>query len=489
MNRLLALVFGLTLWTAATSAYSEAIEDQVVRVHVSKKEVDRSSPWQFEDVTQQSYLGVVMDGGRILTTAFAVADAAFLEVQRFGSSKRVEAEVEFVDYEVNLALVRPSESLPGVHAAALGDDLAVDDGVEIYRARDAYQLSRMPASLQEVGVFAAVTSSYSLASYLLKVQQNGLGWAEPVFRQGKLVALTTGQDQNFVHALPMSIIRHFIKDSPGPKYRGFPSIGVALSSLVSPEMRQLVGAQGFANGVRIGQVQAGSSFSDLLKVNDVILEVDGVPISEHGFFTHPRWGKVHLKYLLNQHYAGDQLKVKILRAGKVLDIQGKLDRFDSNRTPVVAYRHDQPEPHLIYGGLIFQELSQDYLKQWGREWRELAPFELLYTLDFQNEPTPSAAERIIFVTRVLADDFNRGYSDLRHQIVDLVNGVKVTSIASLREALAHPVTSGGKRYAQVHFKRDGGEVILAYDGLATAHQRMARTYEIKMPESFFTPPP
>lgn len=487
MRALLVLV--ALLVPSAPSALAQGVEDQVVRVHVSKKEVDRSAPWQYEEVQQQSYLGVVLDGGRILTTAFAVADAAFLEVQRFGSSKRVEADVIFADYEVNLALIKPSESLPGAKGVVLGDDLSIDDQVEIYRARDAYQLAKMPAALTEVGVFAAVTSSYSLASYLLKVQQTGLGWAEPVFRQGKLVALTTGQDQNFVHAIPMTLIRHFILDKPGADYRGFPSIGVQLTSLTSPDMRRLLGAQAYDYGVRIGEVQLGSSFSELLKADDVLLEFEGIKISEHGFYTHPRWGKIHLKYLLNQRYGGDTLKLKILRAGKVVDVTGKLERFDSNAAPVVAYRYGVPEPHLIFGGLVFQELSQDYLKQWGRDWRDLAPFELLYTLDYLNDPTTQLGDRVVFLTRVLADDFNRGYTDLRHQVVDQVNGVKITSIAKLREALGKPISQNGKLYAKVEFRRDGGDAILAYDGIPAAHARIAKTYEVKTPESFFTPAP
>jgi hypothetical protein len=485
--RLLALVFMLCFVTSAP-AFAQGVEDQVVRVHVSKKEVDRSSPWQFEEVQQQSYLGVVLGDGRILTTAFAVADAAFLEVQRFGSSRRVEAAVAFVDYEVNLALIQPGGPLPGTKAVAFGDDLAIDDAVEIYRTRDSYQLAKMPATLTEVGVFAAVTSSYSLVSYLLKVQQTALGWAEPVFRQGKLVALTTGQDQNFVHALPIGVIRHFLEDRHDQGYRGFPSIGVVLTSLTSPDTRKLLGAEGYEHGVRIGQVQLGSSFSELLQTDDVILEVEGIKISEHGFYTHPKWGKIHLKYLLNQRYGGDTLKLKILRAGKVVDLSGKLERFDSNATPVVAYRYGQPEPHVIFGGLIFEELSQPYLKQWGRDWRNLAPFELLYTLEYRNDQTTSPGDRVVFLTRVLADDFNRGYTDLKHQVVDQVNGVKITSIAKLREALAKPVLQDGKRYARIEFLRDGGDVVLAYDGLEAAHARIAKTYEVKTADSFATPP-
>jgi hypothetical protein len=180
--------------------------------------------------------------------------------------------------------------------------------------------------------------------------------------------------------------------------------------------------------------------------------------------------------------------MKILRAGEPLEIEAKLDRFDSNRFPVVAYRYGQPEPHLIFGGLIFQELSRPYLKQWGREWEEVAPLDLLYVYNFENDIAPDPEKRIIFVSRVLADEFNRGYGDLRQQIVTSVNGQPVTSMATLRAALAKPIAVKGKSYAKINFARDGGEAILGYDGLAAAHARMARTYEIESAASFYTPP-
>lgn len=485
--KLLALCVAMLCLLIVPKARAETIEGGIVRVHISKKEVDKGAPWQFEEVSQQSYLGVIMPGPTVLTTAYAVADAAFIELQRFGSSRRAEAEVVFVDYEANLALLKPvlSTALAGARPVTLGDDLAIDESLEIYKMRDSYQVSRLPASLQDVGIFSAVTSNYSLASYLLKVQQSGLGWAEPVFRQGKLVAITTGQDANFVHALPSSMIKHFMDDRLGGVYRGFPSIGVQLQPLVSPEMRRQIGAQNLDAGVRVAEIQKGSSFAKKLLPNDVILAIDGQEISEHGFFTHPKWGKVHLKYLINQHFGGDQIKLKILRQGQEMTVEGVLERFDSNRSPVVAYRYGQAEPHVIFGGLVFQELSQDFLKQWGKEWKDIAPLELLFALNFQSKPTDEPTEKVIIVSRVLADEFNRGYGDIRFQIVDQVNGVRIQSLAALKQALTAPIVKNGKLYARVVFRLGGGEAILGYEGLNTAHQRIAKTYEIKKPESFF----
>lgn len=485
----LVLVVGTGI-CGSHGAFAQGLESHVVRVFVGKREVDRSAPWQYDSVRQQSSLAVMLPGGLLLSTAFAVADASTVELQRFGASRKEPADVAFVDYEVNLALLRPRDpkALEGIKPAPLGDDLAVDDAVEIYKARDAYQLAKMPAKLQEVGVFGAVTSSYSLVSYLIKVQQTGLGWSEPIFRGGQLVALTTGQDNDFVHAIPMSIVRHMLDDKLGAGYRGFPAIGVSLTSLTSPEQRRLLKADRFTHGVRIAKVAPGGPFSDKLKSDDVLLEVAGTRVSEHGYYTHPRWGMVHLKHILNRKYGGDSLKLKILRDGAEIEVEATLERFDSNRSPVVAYRYGQPEPHLIFGGLIFQELSQDYLKQWGKDWRDVAPLDLLYTLEFEDEPSAAPDRRFIFLNRVLADVVNRGYGDLRRQVVKRVNGRTVSSMKDLKEALAFPVSQGGKPYARIEFARDGGEVILGYDGLDEAHARIGKTYSVITPGSFFAMP-
>jgi hypothetical protein len=235
-------------------------------------------------------------------------------------------------------------------------------------------------------------------------------------------------------------------------------------------------------------VQANSPFATQLRTNDVVVAIGDVAVSEEGLVNHATWGKIHLKYLLNQHYGGDELKLKVVRQGHELTVQARLQRFDSNRAPVVNYRYEGPEPHLIFGGLVFQELSQDYLKQWGKDWRGIGPSDLLFTMNFANKVTAPPNTRVIFLTRVLADPFNRGYTELRNRLVDTVNGHKITSLASLREALDQPVQVQGQAYARIKLAPEGTEVILGLSGLAAAQARMARTYEISTAGSFYQLP-
>ena len=488
----IAMILGFVSLSLARPALAEenrsgALENQIVRLHVSKKDIDESAPWQFEDVIQQIHLGVVLPGGLILTTAYAVANSSHLEMQRFGSSQKYDLEIHFVDYEINLATLRLKEPVAGLVPVSIGGELRLDDTVDIYRARDADQLIKIQASLQDVGVFNAVTSTYSALAYQFKTSQTGLGWSEPVFQHGKFVALSSGQDLQYVHGIPASFVEHMLKDSLDEKYRGFPTAGIQLTPLVSPDLRRHLGIANAGRGVRVADVYPDSPFADSLKVNDVIVEIDQTPISDQGYFNHPKWGKVYLKYLLNQHFGGDTLRLKVLRGGLPFEVTGKLHRYDSNRAPVIAYRYGKDIPHVIFGGLIFQEFSIDFLRQWGKDWRDIAPIHLLYTLEYENRPRARADERLIFLSRVLADPMNRGYGEISRTFVDKVNGREVRSMQDLKTALASPITVRSKKYAQIQLTRGAGEIILAYDDLADAHKRIAKTYEIPSPESFFVP--
>ena len=480
---LVIAVIGPFLWNQIVEA--APLEDQVVRLLVSKRDIDESSPWQFEDVTQQTHLGVVLSEREILTTAFAVANASSLEMQRFGASQKHDLEIVFVDYEINLAIIRTKISVTGLSPVTFGSELSIDDSVDIYRARDSDQLIKMSARLQDVSVLNGVTSTYSAVAYQFKIQQTGLGWSEPIFKDGKFVAIGTGQDSQFVHAIPLPLIEHMLKDGRGASYRGFPTAGLSLSPLVSPDMRRYLETQASGLGVRITDIMPGSPFALSLKVDDIIVAVDGTPINDQGYFQHPRWGKIPLKYLINQHYSGEILKLNVLRRGKPIEASGKLQRYDSNRNPVVARRYGQSIPHLIFGGLIFQELSIDYLKQWGKEWQDLAPIQLLYVLEYANKPDKNPERRIIFLSRVLADPINRGYADISRKVVEAVNGKDIHSMDDLRRALENPLLVRGKKYAQIQLASGAGEVILAYEDLPGSHKRIAKTYEITSAASFF----
>jgi len=472
--------------TALLDIPAQGFEKSVVILMISKQEIDIDSPWRHKDSSHQQHLGVVLPDGKVLTTAFAVLNSSLIEMKKFGHPLKSTMKIQFVDYECNLAIVVPvnHEAIAGMVPMRLGRDLAASNEAWILNERNTTQLIRNASRTVEVSVVSTTTSSLRLPTYMMKVQQTGLGWSEPVVRGQELVGLTTGQDENHVYAIPASVIQHFIADLDSGAYKGFPGLDFEIRALVDPNLRKFLKADAKSGGVYISQIIEGSSAAAVLRERDVILEIDGIAISGDGTYRHPDWGRVSLFSLVARRRAGDNVALSILREGVASTVTMSLSRFDSNASLIVFDRYDAEEKHIIFGGMIFQELSRDYLKEWGREWRSVAPLDLLYLFEFKNRPGPGRQRKII-LNRVLADEYNQGYERLQNLTLNQVNGVEVRSMDELIETLKRPVTVDGKRFAVFLFDRDGGEVILSYDTVEDAQTRIAKTYSINSPNSFF----
>lgn len=485
---LVSFAFAISFAVCRQDVLAQNLDDSVVRIFVTKREVDQSSPWQNEEIMQNSFHGVVVEGKAVLTTAFAMQNAVEIELLRFGESRKFPLQIKFVDYEVNLALLVPIDpaGVAGLVPLKFTDEISLDSAVSIMKAKDNNQLVSVAGTLQEVSIYTSVTSEYSFATYLVKTQQTALGWAEPIIRSGAVAALCSGQDSQYLHAIPGSIINHFLRDVQAGNYRGFPSIGIELDRLTSPEMRELLGAEKIKHGVRISSVETGTNFSELLKKDDVLVAMDGVKINENGYYIHPVWGKVHLKYLLNRKIAGEKTHLEILRQGQPLQFEAVLTRFDSNATRIRSFREEISEPHLIFGGVVIRELTIPFLKQWGKDWQSTAPYQMLYEFHFNNKTVEHPEKnRVLIISRVLADEYNRGYADIKNSIIQEINGLTVRSMADVRAALAAPTVRGGRQFARIELAYEDGEIVLSYDGLAAVHKRIVDTFNITSAESFY----
>src|SRR5260370_10710678 len=103
------------------------------------------------------------------------------------------------------------------------------------------------------------------------------------------------------------------------------------------------------------------------------------------------------------------------------------------------YYLDQPPRYYVLGGLIFQELSRQYLKEWGLNWQREAPQRLVYFDHFQSELFPERNRRIVILSQVLPANGTIGYDDLAYLTVTKVNGREIKSLDDLSEAAKHPI--------------------------------------------------
>src|SRR5205823_3583806 len=81
----------------------------VVRVNITNQGWDFLHPWTKHAPISRRALGAVLQDKRVLVSAELVANANYVELEKAESGEKTAATVDAVDYEANLALLKPTE--------------------------------------------------------------------------------------------------------------------------------------------------------------------------------------------------------------------------------------------------------------------------------------------------------------------------------------------------------------------------------------------
>ncbi|NBV86979.1 MAG: PDZ domain-containing protein [Verrucomicrobia bacterium] len=248
--------------------------------------------------------------------------------------------------------------------------------------------------------------------------------ALPLLKDGGLAGLMLRYDpqSGLLDFIPAAVIEHFIKDSLKTPYEGFPRMGCSFAVTRDPQLRRFLELNGHKGGVLITQtLPNGPAAKAGLQKGDVLLEIAGNPIDSDGNYRDEDYGRISLGHLVStKHYEGQMLKVRVLRSGKSFDLEVPVAHRRPEQYLSEPYIIDRAPPFYILGGLVLEELSRQYLKEFGGDWIRKAPLELVNMDRTQGEGPEDKRKRVVILTRVLPSDLTVGYEDLRHLVVTSV---------------------------------------------------------------------
>jgi S1-C subfamily serine protease len=453
---------------------------RIVRVNVTNQPWDFLRPWGKRPPFSRRAIGAVLTGGRVLVTAELVGNANYIELETPEGGGKTPAEIEAVDYESNLAILKGADQkfLAGFKPLTL-TEAKVGDTVEIWQLENTGVVLATPGPLTTVEVSRYPIDDGSLLVYraTAAIQSRDSSFTLPVIKGGKLAGLVVRYDNasNSAEIVPAPVIEHFLKDAAQAPYEGFPRIGMGFSNTRDPQLRKYVGLDG-NGGVYVTQVLKDSPAAQAgLKPGDIILAIDGKTIDQDGNYLDPTYGKLSLIHLVStKHFVGDTLKFSILREGKKLEFPVKLGRRDVRSFVSEPYVIDEAPKFYIVGGLVLQELSRQYLKEFGNDWPRRAPRELVYFDRYQNELFADGPKKIVFLTRVLPLPSTLGYEDLDHLRVVKINGVELQSLADIEGALSK--AEGGVH--RIEFDTDPSVIFLDAATLEADEAALIQNYRL-----------
>lgn len=413
-------------------------ERSIVTVEASRKQYDYYQPWTRKTgraLKPALYIGE----HQVLTTADELFDRTLIRVQKGGRGRWWPAEVAWVDYYANLALVTTAEEgfWRDLQPAALGGTVPEDGTLQIRRWHEGNLENRRAEFTQftvREGQLAAINQPVLEAdSEILNA-----GWGEVITANDHAVGLVAAQAGRLCTAIPATFIQNILEARKQGRYHGLGYFHFYWQGSQNPASLARLKVPGDPRGVIVDIVPPRPDNEEqVLKAQDVILGIDRFALDIQGDYVDPEYGNLMLENLATRNkWAGDEVSMQVWRDGNLTNIVYRLPKFDYSVSLVPSATYDQDPEYLILGGLVFQPLTDSYLQSWGNDWRRRSPFRLNY---YREDQPTKERPALVVMSQVLPDSYNIGYQEQRCLVVDKVNGKTISRLADLREAIDHPV--------------------------------------------------
>ncbi|HEY1174363.1 MAG TPA: serine protease [Verrucomicrobiae bacterium] len=411
-------------------------EDSIVTVEITRQRYDMGQPWTRQTATDVKN-AIVIEGKEILTTAEFFNDVTLIRVQRNGRGRWWTAKLKWADYHANVALlsVEEAEFWPGLKAAKFATDFKDLSMVQVVRWRNGNLESRK-AEFNEFTVREGKVSFVPSTQIIFSSEIEGLGWAEAVVNNGKLVGLTTSSDGRKFNVMPVQFFRRVLDARAKGKFTGMGYFAFTWQQTLNPDAHKFLGWKTDPKGVVIIDIPDHEKKPDGLKERDLILKVDGFDIDIQGDYVDPEYGHLMLETLSSRrHWAGDTIKIVVWRDAKEVTVDYTLPKADYATDLIPKEVFDKEPEYLMVGGLLFQPLDGPFLKRWGGDWKQRAPFRLAY---YDNQSKSEERAGLVLLSAILPDPVNIGYQDYRFIVLDKVNGKAISNLMELAAALQTP---------------------------------------------------
>ncbi|MEI6035897.1 MAG: trypsin-like peptidase domain-containing protein [Verrucomicrobiae bacterium] len=466
------LIFVLLVAAAAQAA---PVAKSVVRIEATFQEPSYKAPWASGEVSSGVGAGFIISGDRIMTNAHVVSNSRFLTVSKEGDSRPHPAKVLYIAHDCDLAVLTVDAPgfFRGTSALDFGGIPEIESTVSVY----GYPIggSRLSVTQGIVSRIDFQTYSHSGMDSHLTIQIDAAinpgNSGGPVLQRGKVVGVAfqgySGDvAQNVGYMIPTPVAKRFLKDIADGRYDRYVDLALSYKNLFNPSARRALGLQDDDRGVLVGSVYGGGSSDGIVRPGDVLMAIDGLPISSDATIRMDK-DSVPLAEVVERKFKGDTVAVDVLRGGKPLQLRVPLNGPWPFTLHSNAY--DEDPRFILFAGLLFQPVDQNWMSEYQPD-----DLRLRYTFDFfVEDKIYKERPEIIALSGILADPVNAYANDFRHAIVDEINGRKILKLSDAADEFAKPAD-----YYVIKMAGSGRPIVLERKAVEEARQRILSRYGV-----------
>jgi S1-C subfamily serine protease len=477
MDRLRFLICALAFLVAADAGGQPngQIQSSLVRITSTEVEPDYRAPWNSGQIGRGVGAGFVIEGQRILTNAHVVSNSRYLTVEREGDPNKYPASVLFVAHDCDLALLQVASAnfWKNMKPLGFGGIPALESIVSAYGYPIGGERMSVTTGIVSRIDFSLYTHS-AIDSHLaiqISAQINPGNSGGPVMQSGRVVGVAfqgySGDiAQGVAYMIPTPVVRRFLTDIKDGHYDHYVDLGITFTKLQNPAQRHFLGLKDDDRGVVVGTVIEAGPCGKVLQQGDVLMAIDGHPISSDAFVEY-EGERVQMPEVVERKFKGDTVKLDLLRDKQPMSVDISLGTV----WPYLMQGHsyDVRPRYVLYGGLLFQPMSLDLLDAY-----RIGDLRVRHFFDFfVTEQLYREHPEVIILTNILPDPINTYLMPFRSSVVDEINGQKIGTLQDLARAFAQPAD----RFV-VKMVGDGPPLVLDPKQVDSARERIKTRYDV-----------
>ncbi|BDA80418.1 serine protease [Leptospira kobayashii] len=431
------ILFFSCIFVAGLSAQEDPSVDTIFRSVVLIRSEgfateNKIQPWMKKNLSTGLGSGLVISKNTILTNAHVVMDAKRITVRTGASKKEYSANVKFIGYDCDLALLEVTEqgfaentgSLSFAEAyPALGSDLLVLG----------FPNGQENLTVEKGSVLRLEKNRYSFSGLdfrnVIKINSNILpgNSGGPAVQDGKVVGLVfqiskVGRDVAYL--IPNDIIQHFLTDVIDGKYDGFPSLGFTFQSGSPVSLKQVLKIPVEESGIFLNRVYPNSTFSNTLKEKDFLVSLDGLSVTADGELKQ-QGVMVSLVDYIESKQLGNKISFELYRSGKKYQAEATLQKNFS----LDLYR-EVTDNYLQEAGLVFQPVSRSFFNSEDGDLDSSLKYHYSY---FIQDILYRYTNRDIVLSFIFEDSETAKYKKYKFKVLESLNGIVPKDLNDLKK--------------------------------------------------------
>ncbi len=396
----------------------------VAKIYTTALEFDYANPWATPIMKQWSGSGFILDGMKLVTNAHVAAGAVHMEVQLAGSSKRYVASIKHVANECDLAqlVVDDPEFWEATTAAKIGKNPDLEDEVRVIGfPMGGQSVSHSKGIVSRMEKDSYAQSGREFMSTQVDAPINPGNSGGPVINQNNEIVGVAFQgyngSQNLGYMIPASILQHFLKQVEAVE-KGFPELAIETQNIENETLRDYYKLADKQSGIAVRDIAPLSPCHGLFRKDDVLLELEGLPINGDGSVYLNPMKKIDYTHIINEKEIGDEVTFKILRHGVEMEKTIKLTNAVGQTESIIPEEHGKAPTYYVLGGqIVVQPVTENYMKATRRT--------------YKNVDKEHPDDQMLSINRVLKCEHTVGYRGLDGGLITRVNGRDVRNMNDL----------------------------------------------------------